>query len=111
MFSPRGCKRSRSKHPTPSHAQKFKKIVEMAAEEILGPVPASTAVAETATSGEDEPEPLPQKRGVGQPPSATKKQPGLKVAKGNTVQALQQPRSTLRRREVQEIVPVKFRGM
>ncbi|KAG0561773.1 hypothetical protein KC19_9G090800 [Ceratodon purpureus] len=119
-----GRKRSRSKHPTAGHMQKFKKIVEMAAEEILGPVPGAD-MSGTGGATDIEPTPKPRKRNVGRPPSASKLQ-GQRNLKGaapatkipadpaSTTLALQkvvQLRSTLRRREVQETVPVKFRGM
>ena len=110
-----GHMRGRSKHPTPSHIQKFKKILEMAAEDILRPVPGVDASG-TAEASDIEPAPKPKKRSVGRPPSASKtvgqklQKEAAPATKTATV-PVQQLRSTLRRREVQDTVLVKFRGL
>ena len=97
-----GCKWGRSRHPTQRKGRKFKKIVEMATDDGIEPVPEL------------------RKRSVGPPPSASKSH-GQKLPRGTQASSqgpvksacvpVQQVRTTLRRREVQDIVPVKFRGM
>lgn len=96
--SPHGCKRK-------SQKRKFKKIEEMAGD---------GDKMQDAEATEMELVPEQRKRSVGRPPSASKL-PGTQTSKQGPVKITSLPvqtlRSALRRREVQDTVSVKFRGM
>lgn len=91
--------------------RKFKKIVEMAAD---------GGRMENEEATDMEPVPQLRKRSVGRPPSSAKLH-GQKLSQGTQASKqggvksaalpIQKMRSTLRRREAQETVPMKFRGM
>jgi hypothetical protein len=105
-------KRARSEK-APPHVQKFKKSVEKAVVDILGPLPNAPSVEKARDNHKDK-FGVPAKRGVGRPCGKSKLVVASPLVSSVSTRAASVPankRATSRRRGSEDGVPIKFRGL